>query len=268
MTAACRRTALVLAGSRRREADPVARCRGVPHKCLAPAGGVPLLERVLTALAASPHIGTVLVALDEPALRADLPTAQALEAEGRLRALQAAPGLGRSVLDALALAPTPLLVTTADHPLLTPAMLDAFLTQAETTGADIVAGFVAKRRVEACYPSTRRTWLVFRDGAWSGANLFALQSETARAGIAFWQAVEGERKRPWRLARRLGPAFLLAYACRLLTLDQALARAGRRLGIRLAAAKLPMAEAAIDVDKPEDLDLVERILAARTPASV
>jgi GTP:adenosylcobinamide-phosphate guanylyltransferase len=254
---------LVLAGSRRGEDDPVARYRKVCHKCLAPAGGVPMLERVLMALAACPRVGEVLVALEEPALLAALPAAGALAAQGRLRALPAEASLAGSVLAGLDAAGAPLLVTTADHALLTPAMVEGFLDQAEDSGADIVAGFVARDRVERAQPTTRRTWLAFRDGAYSGANLFVLGGEAARQGLLWWQAVEGGRKTPWRLARRLGAGFLLAHALGLLTLDQALARAGRRVGLRVTAVRLPMAEAAIDVDKPEDLDLVERILAAR-----
>jgi hypothetical protein len=65
------------------------------------------------------------------------------------------------------------------------------------------------------------------------------------------------------LARALGPALLLAYLSRLLTLPQVMAAASRRLGVRVAAVPLPFAEAAIDVDKPSDLDLVEAILASR-----
>lgn len=266
VTAPERWSALVLAGSRHGEADPVARHCGVAHKALAPAGGVPLLERVLAALAACPAIGRVLV-VGEPALLAGLPTARGLRARGRLEALPAAASLSRSVAQALDAAGPPLLVTTADHALLTPAMVAGFLARAAATRADIVAGVAARATVEGRYPMTRRTWLGFRDGGYSGANLFAFQSEAARAGLAFWQGVESGRKRPWRLARALGPGFLGLYALRLLTLDQAMARAGRRLNLRLAAARLPMAEAAIDVDKPEDLALVERILAGREAAA-
>ena len=42
-----------------------------------------------------------------------------------------------------------------------------------------------------------------------------------------------------------------------------MARASNVIGARLAAVVLPQPEAAIDVDKPADLDLVETILARR-----
>ena len=77
------------------------------------------------------------------------------------------------------------------------------------------------------------------------------------------QIIERDRKRPWRLARAFGPALLLAYLSRLCTLEQAMALASRRLKARVAAVPIPIAEAAIDVDRPADLDLVEAILARR-----
>ena len=67
--------ALVLAGSRRGEGDPVARYRQVAHKCLATAGGVPMLVRVVQALRGSPRIGRIIVSVDDVA--ADRPVAGA-----------------------------------------------------------------------------------------------------------------------------------------------------------------------------------------------
>jgi CTP:molybdopterin cytidylyltransferase MocA len=54
----------------------------------------------------------------------------------------------------------------------------------------------------------------------------------------------------------------LCYVLRRLSLDQAVAAAGRRIGVAAAAVKMPFAEAAIDVDKPEDLALADQILRA------
>ena len=56
---------------------------------------------------------------------------------------------------------------------------------------------------------------------------------------------------------------MVLYTVGALTLDQALARLSAAMGAKGAAAILPFAEAAIDVDKPEDLALVETIVAKR-----
>lgn len=256
-------TALVLAGSRRGEGDPVARYRQVAHKCLATAGGVPMLVRVVRALRGSPRIGRILVSVDDAAVVDQLPELAALRDAGGLESLTSAAGLSRSVADAFELAGPPLLVTTADHALLDPAMLEAFLSAADRTGADMAVGLAAAATITASYPETKRTYLRFRDGGYSGANLFALRTAAAGQGIAFWVRIERERKQPWRLARAFGPALLVAYLLRLCTLQQAMALVSRRIGAQVAAIPIPIAEAAIDVDKPADLDLVESILARR-----
>jgi CTP:molybdopterin cytidylyltransferase MocA len=235
----------------------------VTHKCLATAGGVPLLIRVVQALAAAPRIERILVSLDDARLLDRFQGFGSLRAPGRLETLASATSLSASVADGFARAGSPLLVTTADHALLDREMLDRFFAASETAGADIMVGLAAEAVIAARYPGTRRTYLRFRDGGYSGANLFALRTPAAARGIAFWGRVERDRKRPWRLARAFGPALLLAYLSRLCTLEQAMALASRRLGARVVAVPIPIAEAAIDVDKPADLDLVEAILARR-----
>ena len=79
--------------------------------------------------------------------------------------------------------------------------------------------------------------------------------------MRFWQRLERERKRPWAMARLLGPVAMVAYGLRLTTdRRRMLAHLGRLSGARLAIVDMPFAQAAIDVDKPEDLRLAERIL--------
>jgi GTP:adenosylcobinamide-phosphate guanylyltransferase len=257
-------TALVLAGSRGPD-DPVARAAGVAHKCLAPVAGVPMAVRVVEALAASPGIDRIAVALEDPTLVDQLPALRPLIAAGRCRLLPTAATPSLSVQRALEELPDPLplLVTTGDHPLLTPAIVAHFCAAARTTGADLVAGLAAAAAIRTAYPDAQRTYLRFCDERYSGANLFAVLKPEGRRAVAFWRRVEQERKRPWRLVRAFGWQPLLAYLFGRLTLDDALARASNVIGARLAAVVLPQPEAAIDVDKPADLELAETILARR-----
>jgi GTP:adenosylcobinamide-phosphate guanylyltransferase len=257
-------TALVLAGSRGPD-DPVARAAGVAHKCVAPVAGVPMVVRVVEALAACPAVDRIAVALEDPALVGALPALRPLIAGGRCvpLATAATPSLSvQRALDELP-DPLPLLVTTGDHPLLTPEIVAHFGAAARATGADLVAGLTAAAAIRKAYPEAQRTYLRFRDERYSGANLFAVLRPEGRRAVAFWRKVEQERKRPWRLVRAFGWRPLLAYLLGRLSLDDAMARASSIIGARLAAVVMPQAEAAIDVDKPADLELVESILAGR-----
>jgi len=152
----------------------------------------------------------------------------------------------------------PLLVTTADHPLLTADMVAQFL--GDVGDADLAVAMVERQVMLAQFPEAKRTWLRFADGAWSGANLFALTRPAARGALTLWQAAEADRKRPWRLFRHFGWGVALRAITRTIGLADGLARAGVRLGMR--AKLVPMADpvAAIDVDKPADHALAEMIL--------
>jgi GTP:adenosylcobinamide-phosphate guanylyltransferase len=257
-------TALVLAGSRGAK-DPVAAARGMAQKCLVPAGGVPMLCRVLDALAASRTVARIFVTLQEPELLLSDPALAARRAARPITLIAGAATPSLSVAAALETIPEPypLLVTTADHPLLTPEIVDDFVARAATSGADLAVGLTASRVLLGAYPESRRTWLRFKDERYSGANLFALLSPRAASAVAFWRHVEAERKRPWRIVRAFGLGSLLAYTLGLLTLEEAMRRASARLGCVIGAVPLPYPEAAIDVDKPADLELVEAILARR-----
>lgn len=255
-------TALVLAG-RRGGTDPMAAAAGLSHKALVPVGGVPMLLRVVAALRACPSVGRIVVAIEAPGEALGSLPAAALEGV-LLRPAAASPSL--SVAAILAEFGTPLLVTTADHALLTPGMVAHFLAAAPA-GADAAAALARAEVVRTAYPGTRRTWLRFRDGAFSGCNLFLLSGPRAAAVVGYWRRIEQDRKRPLAMVALLGPIALLRYALGALPLDAALAALGRRAGgAQLAAVDMPFADAAVDVDKPEDLALAEAVLAARGTA--
>jgi hypothetical protein len=56
---------------------------------------------------------------------------------------------------------------------------------------------------------------------------------------------------------------LLRFALGRLSLEAAFALVSARLGLAVKPVIMPFAEAAIDIDKPADKDLAEKILAAR-----
>lgn len=254
----------MLAG-RRGPDDPVAAAAGLSHKCLVPADGVPMLARVVEALAASPSIGSIAVSIEDPDLVGSLARLSSQRDEGRLLVFPSAATPSLSALTAAEALdyPFPLLITTADHALLTPDLVDFFASAARETGADIVAGLVSAEVLLAAYPQTKRTFLRFRDGRYSSCNLFCVLTEAGLRVLDFWRRIERDRKRPWRIARAFGIGTLIAYVLGRLTLEQGLARLSRTLGVDARAVIVPTAEAAIDVDKPSDLTLVEEILQRR-----
>lgn len=257
-------TAIVMAGSRR-GLDPMAATAGVSHKCLIEAAGLTLLERVLDTLAASPRVAHTVLCVEEsfaaPAF------VRNRIAQGTLTRLHAAGSPAASATRACERfgGDMPLLVVTADHPLLDGEMLDYFCSRAEGAG-DVAVAVAPASVVLESYPDASRTLLRFADGPYCGCNMFALNTPAAAAVTRFWMRVEAERKKPWRIVRLLGVWPLARYLAGRLPLARALEVISTRLGVRAAAVSLPFAEAAVDVDKPEDLALVRAILERRSGA--
>jgi hypothetical protein len=155
----------------------------------------------------------------------------------------------------------PLLVTTADHALLDTAMVDEFCRAARDE--DLAVGVVERETLLRRLPDTKRTWLKFRGGAYTGANLFALKSPKVAAAIELWRSVEQDRKKGWRIISLLGPIVLIGAVLRLLSIDDVLARLGRKIGLNVCAVRLSNPLAGVDVDKPDDHALAEAILEGR-----
>ena len=249
-------TALLLAGSRP-GGDPFAERYGAEMKALIPLAGEPMVLRPLRALLASKQVDAVRLLTQSPDR-----IAAALPASGRWSVEPSAGTIAETIERIAADGRTrwPLLVTTADHALLDEGMIGQFCLEAE--GADLAIGVVARSALMKRLPQTRRTWIGFRRGKYTGANLFAFGSPKAMKAVALWREVEQDRKKGWRLLLALGWPGLLGLL-RLRTLDQTLAAMGRKLGLSLRAVRLENPLAAVDVDKPSDYDLVTDILDRR-----
>ena len=247
-------TAIVLAGSRPGR-DAFAEQYGTDLKALIAVVGEAMVSRPVRALLSSKKVGKVVVLAQEPKR-----IAAALPKDKRISVRESGETIASTMLDLCFDKKTkwPLLVTTADHALLDSATVDEFCAGAE--GADLAVGVVERTLLIRRFPDAKRTWLKFRGGAFTGANLFALASPKAAAAIELWRSVEQDRKKGWRIVALVGPVVLLGAALRLMTIDGALARLGRKLGLSVKAVRLSSPLAGVDVDKPEDHALAEAVL--------
>lgn len=254
-------TAVLLAGSRP-GVDPLASHFQRESKALIPVAGEAMLSRVLRTLLAVPAIDRViLLAQDADGLLAS-PELAWLRGDSRVVAHVSGPTISGSILSLVGQRGTewPVLVTTADNVLLTPEIATEFIDAADPS--ELAIGLVSRKTLEAAYGESKRTWLRFADGDFTGANLFALGSSNVAQALGFWEKVEKDRKRVWNLAARFGPRLLLNFLFRRLSLKKAIGEAGSRLNVRARPVVLRDGRAGIDVDKPSDHVLAEAILAA------
>lgn len=243
----------------------MARGAGVSHKALVPLLGEPLLAHVLRALRAVPAVETITLSVDDARAFRAHPVLGPEIAAGRLSLHASGKSPADSVRDFVerAVGDGPLLVTTADHPLLRAETIEAFLAEALAGGNDLTIALVPDRAVLARVPGTKRTWLRLGRERFTGANLFLARAPGAARVAAFWRRAEAARKEPWRLAALFGPLTLARFLAGRLALEDVLAVASRATGARIGAVRLGDGEAGIDVDTPADLALAEKLLRSR-----
>ena len=102
--------------------------------------------------------------------------------------------------------------------------------------------------------------LRFSDGDFCGCNLFAFITPEGRRAARFWRRIEQQRKKPLVVIGLLGWWAVIRYRLGFLSLEEAVAKLSKRLGLRMRAVILPYANAAIDVDSIADLMLVQGAL--------
>ena len=124
-------TAIVLAGERP-GGDPLARHFGSPSKAAIPIAGVSMIRRVVETLRSVPQIGRIVILAQDRAAVFQGDAAE-LCLDPRVEYAESGKGIASSI--AAAMLPGtigwPVLVTTADHALLTPAMVIEFLAAAQ-----------------------------------------------------------------------------------------------------------------------------------------
>jgi len=241
------------------------RAAGVTCKALAPVGGTPMVLRVLHALEESLEVGPRLLCGPPAPL---LEQAEALKSGvdagdyGWIASRESPSASAAAAMEQIAES-QPVLLTTADHALLSSRIIDHFCRQARAADVDLMVALAPHDLVARAYPAVKRTRLRFRDGDYCSCNLFAFMTPRSRAITAFWRKVESQRKQPWRVIGILGWWPVFKYLLGRLSLQEALVRLSDRLEMKIGVAILPFPEAAVDVDSENDWQLVQQILAEK-----
>ena len=250
---------VVLAAQRDGKLDPLAAEAGVSHKCLVPIGGRPLLAHVLAAFAGLKGIEGVRIAVEPGAEAALSPIA--LASGLPVTFVASAETITDSVYAAAEGAEGPLVITTADNVLLTPAAVREVAARL-AGGDDMVIALARKEDVLAAHPEGQRRFYRFRDGQFSNCNLYGLSrrglelAETFREGGQF-------AKNPMRIARAVGFFNLIILRYGLISLDAAMRRFGLRFGLTCSALVLADGAHAIDVDNRRTYDIAAELLDRR-----
>lgn len=249
--------AVILAGGR---APWLQELCGTEHRCLAPLGGRLMVDYIIEALQKSGCVRRIIIAARAEAL-AQLegklpPGVSTCLAEGDMpaTAYAATLALGEDCSENI-------LMACDDIPLLTAAGVQDFLQQCEAHPDKEVSYAVIPK--EAClksFPEAHRTYGRVAEGYFTGGNLMLIAKRVVIDNQELGREIFALRKSPLRLANWLGWSFILKAVLHRLTIPAAEQRVSEILRAPSKAIITHYAEIGMDVDKPEDLKLIEKYL--------
>ena len=249
--------AVILAGGR---APWLRELCGTEHRCLAPIAGRRMLDYILDALQKSGRVQRIVVAADaeaiaqlEGTLPANVTTCPA-ESDMPATAYAAVMALGESGSQNV-------LFACDDIPLLTAAGVQDFIQQCERVpGKGIYYTIIPKDACLKSYPDAKRTFGTVTDGTFTGGNLLLVSKEVVLNSQKLSREIFALRKSPFALANWLGWSFILKAVFRRLSINEAEKRFSHIMHTPSKAIITNFAEIGMDVDKPEDLRLIEKYL--------
>lgn len=248
-------TAIILAGQRDGKPSKLAADAGVSHKCLMPILGKPLIEYVLDALVATPGLARVRICVEENAVEAVRPFTAGAAARVPVDFVLPEATITESAYVSAEGVEGPVLFTTGDNANLTPdAVAESVRPLGQGYDATIALAprdkVVAIRRdAEHGYPDISSVSPYrFADGRFSNCNLYGLSSpKVLQLAEMFREGGQFSKYRS-RLIRVIGYFNLFLFSLRILTVEQAMKRLSKRLGVRIKGVVLEDGAQAVDVD--------------------
>ncbi|MFC3786519.1 GTP:adenosylcobinamide-phosphate guanylyltransferase [Sphingopyxis italica] len=253
---------LILAGRRTGAEDPLAKARGVADKCLVPVSGRPMIAHVLESAAASASTH-IFVSTHHADLLGDLDDPVARSLGGRLTVVPAADNLADSVLAVAGAAELPLLITTADNCLLTPATIAEIEAEAMRLGVDAGVALARREDVLAVHPEGQRRFYEFSDVAVSNCNAYWIGHPGALKAAEAFRGGGQFVKKPLRVMRAFGSINLLRFRFGLGPIHHVFARISRQLKVEIAPLLISNGATAIDVDNERSLRVTEALMGRR-----
>ena len=237
--------------------------RGKP-KAMLDVAGRPMVQWVLDALSASKHIQRIVVVglAEDSGLSSSKPLYFLPNQGGMLE------NIFSGAKKVLSMNPDAKIIfsVSSDIPALTGQIVDWMVDQVNQSENDVYYNFISKDAMEKRFPGAARTYTKFKGLEVCGGDLTAFQSAMLTTDGGVWRELIANRKSILKQAAVIGYDTLLLMLFRQLTVEGGVQRVNQRLKMNARALHCPYPEIGMDVDKPHQLELLRRDLAARSPA--
>jgi len=251
--------AIVIAGGIPRPEDPLYPYSHGNSKALIDVAGKPMVQWVLDALGGAKQVDNIIIvglsAKNELTCKKPL---HYVSNQGRMLSNIVA-GVNKSL--ELNKKTKYVLVVSSDIPSLKPEMVDWLVNTCMETKDDLYYGVCPKDVMEARFPSSKRTYTHLKGMDVCGADINLTHVRMTTEHLDVWESLIGSRKSPLKQASIIGLDTFFQVFTRSITLDDLVTKICSRIGIKGRAIVWPYAEPCMDIDKPNQLELLREDLA-------
>jgi len=227
--------------------------KDVDNKSLLPICGKPMVEYVVDALRDTPLIDKISITGPISLLREHLGDKVDFYIESRETLFDNVnAGMEPFASDSA------ILLVTSDIPMITGEMVMDFIERCVKQGGDLCYPIIEKQMNEEHFPGVERTYVKLKEGTYTGGNIIYLNPAVVGPCEEFARKVIAYRKKPWKTGKLLGLKFLVRLLIGMLSIPKVEARFSQLLDIEAAAIVSPYPEIGNDVDKPSDVEMVNR----------
>jgi len=246
--------AIVTAGGIPRPEDPLYTYSHGDSKALIDVAGKPMIQWVLDALGEAKQVDNVIVIGLSPksGVTCKKPIYY-VSNKGRMLA-----NIVAGVNKALELNKKTqyVLIVSSDIPALKPEMVDWLVDTCVETKDDLYYGICPRDVMEKRFPDSKRTYTKLKDIELCGADINITHVRMATEHLDLWESLIGSRKNALRQASMVGWDTFFQVATRSITLEDLVAKVCGRIGVQGRAIRWDYAEPCMDIDKPNQLELL------------
>lgn len=253
--------AVLTAGGIPKPEDPLYAYTQGQAKAMLDIAGKPMIQWILDALSGSTTIDQiVIVGLDADA---DVTSTKPITHIPNLGGLLDNARAGINKLVEINPQAEMALMVSSDIPGITPEMVDWSVNKALETEDDLYYSVILREVMETQFPESNRSYIYLKDGDVCGADMNVIRCSAAAGNDELWNSLISARKNALKQAALIGYSTLILLLLRRLSLENAVPRASKGLGLRGRAIVCPYAEMGMDVDKPFQLEIMRSFLEAR-----
>jgi len=251
--------AIVTAGGIPQPDEPLYAYSNGDSKALIEVAGKPMIQWVLDALSDAKQVDNVIVIGLSPksGLKCKKPLYY-LSNQGRMLANIVA-GVNKSL--ELNKNNQYVLIVSSDIPALKGEMVDWLISVCMQTNDDLYYGVCTREVMEKRFPGSKRSYTKLKDVEVCGADINVTHVRMATEHLDLWEQLIGNRKNSLRQASLIGLDTFFQVLTRSISLDDLVQKVSQRIGIKGRVIVWPYAEACMDVDKPNQLEIMGADLA-------